>query len=197
MVTQSQPVLDGSEFVALVKSGYHWLDQYSLAINALNIFSYPDYDTGTNLSLTTLCALQETSGIAESGVDIRMNALAHGALMGARGNAGVILSQLFRGIAREIDGRQTLDLTSFAEAMRSGSETAYRGVIRPVEGTILTVAKQTAESLLVEAKAGWKQLLLLMSRSAREAAKKSARNVTDLGCIWRHRCWRAWPLNSV
>jgi DAK2 domain fusion protein YloV len=113
-------------------------------VNALNVFPVPDGDTGTNMVLTMQAACDEISDSPERNVGKMAHAIAHGALMGARGNSGVILSQLWRGFARALDNQDFLDGPSLVRAFVQGRDTAYKGVVRPVEGTILTVAKAAA-----------------------------------------------------
>lgn len=114
-------------------------------IDALNVFPVPDGDTGTNMNLSMTSGANEVKDIQPTNVVEVADALAKGLLMGARGNSGVILSQLFRGFAQGINGKDKLTTTDFANALTSGVNTAYKAVIKPVEGTILTVAKDTAK----------------------------------------------------
>lgn len=137
--------LDGQELKRLVRSGLAWLQHHQEAINTLNVFPVPDGDTGTNMVLTMQSAWDEVKDSPEREVGLIAHKVAHGALMGARGNSGVILSQIWRGLARELDGKAILTGDDLARAMEEGAQTAYKGVIRPVEGTILTVAREAAE----------------------------------------------------
>jgi DAK2 domain fusion protein YloV len=137
---------DGLGLKALAAAGLAWLEHNQQAVNALNVFPVPDGDTGTNMVLTMRSAYAEVASAADHRVDAVAHQLAHGALMGARGNSGVILSQLWRGFARGLDGVDVCDVQQTAQAFRTGCETAYKGVVRPVEGTILTVARAAAEA---------------------------------------------------
>lgn len=137
--------LDGHRFKTMISAALSWLRQHQEAINALNVFPVPDGDTGTNMTLTMSSAWEEIAGVEEAHVGRLVTQLAHGALMGARGNSGVILSQIWRGFAHGVDGRRDLTVETVAEAMRVASETAYKGVVKPVEGTILTVARELSE----------------------------------------------------
>lgn len=110
-------------------------------INELNVFPVPDGDTGTNMSMTIMAAAREVEQIANPNMENLSKAISMGALRGARGNSGVILSQLFRGFTKEIKNMQEIDLTTLAAAMCKATETAYKAVMKPKEGTILTVAK--------------------------------------------------------
>ncbi len=123
-----------------------WLEKHAAAVNALNVFPVPDGDTGTNMLLTMNAALAEIERSPDDSVSAIGHAVAHGALMGARGNSGVILSQIFRGFARSLDGQATLSAHRFAQAAQEACDTAYQGVVKPVEGTILTVAREAARA---------------------------------------------------
>lgn len=114
-------------------------------INELNVFPVPDGDTGTNMSMTIMSAAREVSAMENPTMDDLAKAISSGSLRGARGNSGVILSQLFRGFTREIKGYDTLDVTIIANAVSHAAETAYKAVMKPKEGTILTVAKGAAK----------------------------------------------------
>ncbi len=138
--------LDGHAFSDLLGAGLFWLDSHHDIVNALNVFPVPDGDTGTNMLLTMKSALQEINSNQATSVGEVARAAAHGALMGARGNSGVILSQILRGIARSLDDQPTLTGPRFAAALAEGSRIAYKGVNRPVEGTILTVVREAAEA---------------------------------------------------
>jgi DAK2 domain fusion protein YloV len=139
-------VLDADDWRAMMEAAYRWLELNHGTVNALNVFPVPDGDTGTNMLLTMRDAYQEMGTVRDLSVGALLQALAHGALMGARGNSGVILSQILRGMARAVDKTPTLTATSFAAALQEGCTTAYRGVQRPVEGTILTVVREAADA---------------------------------------------------
>ena len=138
--------IDGQAFKPMVEAALNWLRTNQQTVNALNVFPVPDGDTGTNMVLTMQAAYDEIANSAERNVGKLAHAVAHGALMGARGNSGVILSQLWRGIARALDNREVLDGPALVAAFHQGRNTAYKGVVRPVEGTILTVAKDIASA---------------------------------------------------
>lgn len=143
--TREKPI-NGRVLKTLVEAGLTWLRTNQQLVNSLNVFPVPDGDTGTNMVLTMQSAYDEIANSPERNFGKMAHATAHGALMGARGNSGVILSQLWRGFARAVDSQETLDASSFARAMISARDTAYKGVVRPVEGTILTVAKDAASA---------------------------------------------------
>ena len=137
----------------MVQASLSWLRANQQAVNALNVFPVPDGDTGTNMLLTMQAAWAEVEKIEGAAIHRIAQAVAHGALMGARGNSGVILSQLWRGFARGLDGKASLNAADLAVAMREGCSTAYKGVIKPVEGTILSVSRAAADAAESAAKA--------------------------------------------
>ena len=136
--------IDGQSLKRLVESGMIWLRTNQQIVNALNVFPVPDGDTGTNMSLTLTAAYNEVKDSGEKHLGKMANLVAKGALMGARGNSGVILSQLWRGFARAVQDHETLDAETLVKAFAESRDTAYKGVVRPVEGTILTVSKGIA-----------------------------------------------------
>ena len=136
--------IDGGTFKQLLFAGLTWLRTNQENVNALNVFPVPDGDTGTNMVLTLQAAYDEIKDSSETNVGVLAHAVSQGALMGARGNSGVILSQLLRGFARALDKNEALDADLLKAAFIESKDTAYKGVVRPVEGTILTVAKDTA-----------------------------------------------------
>jgi uncharacterized protein len=140
---RSHPI-DGQVLKKLTEAALTWLRTNQQTVNALNVFPVPDGDTGTNMVLTLQAAYDEIADSTEGNVGRIAHAIAHGSLMGARGNSGVILSQLWRGFARALDHIDVMDAESMVRAFSTGRDTAYKGVVRPVEGTILTVAKDIA-----------------------------------------------------
>jgi DAK2 domain fusion protein YloV len=130
----------------MVQASLSWLRANQQAVNALNVFPVPDGDTGTNMLLTMQAAWAEVDKVGGATIHRIAQAVAHGALMGARGNSGVILSQLWRGFARGLDHKPTMNADDFAQAMREACDTAYKGVIKPVEGTILSVSRASADA---------------------------------------------------
>ena len=129
----------------MIIAGANLLEQNREAIDALNVFPVPDGDTGTNMSLTMKSTVKEIAAQDIADASRLANMAARGALKGARGNSGVILSQILRGFARGIEGCQTVDAEAFARGLRSGADTAYKAVMKPKEGTILTVIRVIAE----------------------------------------------------
>jgi len=142
---------DGQELRRVIESSTAWLEAHVDLINSLNVYPVPDGDTGTNMYLTMQAALREISTVSDNSVSAVVHALAHGSLMGARGNSGVILSQVWRGVAKQLDGKEYLTASDWALALHEGAVTAYKGVMRPVEGTILTVAREAAEAAMLAA----------------------------------------------
>lgn len=136
--------LDGLFFKELVSAGLLWLRTNQETVNALNVFPVPDGDTGTNMVLTMQAAYNEVANLGHHQVGQMAGAVAQGALMGARGNSGVILSQLWRGLARGLQGQEVLTAEGLVRGLTEARDTAYKGVVRPVEGTILTVSKDMA-----------------------------------------------------
>ena len=114
-------------------------------INELNVFPVPDGDTGTNMSLTIMTAASEVEAIQNPTIDLIAKAISGGSLRGARGNSGVILSQLFRGFCKDVKGKKKLEIEDLASGFARGVETAYKAVMKPKEGTILTVARGMSE----------------------------------------------------
>jgi uncharacterized protein len=137
--------LDGIKFAEMVQMGAHHLFQNANYVDSLNVFPVPDGDTGTNMNLSMTSGAKETEQYASEHIGKTAQALSKGLLMGARGNSGVILSQLFRGFGKFIEKEATIDAKRFAGAFQAGVETAYKAVMKPVEGTILTVAREAAK----------------------------------------------------
>ena len=159
---------DGKELRQLIESGTAWLEEHIDLINSLNVYPVPDGDTGTNMYLTMQAALREMSTVKDNSVSAVAQAVAHGSLMGARGNSGVILSQVWRGIAKKLDSKNQLGASDLAAALHEGATTAYKGVMRPVEGTILTVAREAAEAARL-AVAESDDMLHVLSQVVRQA----------------------------
>lgn len=142
---RKQPI-NGQSMKRLVEAGMTWLRTNQQTVNALNVFPVPDGDTGTNMVLTMQSAWNEIKDLGHRNIGDMAGAVSKGALMGARGNSGVILSQLWRGFSRGVHGKEVLDAETFVKAFAEARDTAYKGVVRPVEGTILTVARGVAEA---------------------------------------------------
>ena len=143
--------IDGLLLRDMIMAGTALLEKNREAVDALNVFPVPDGDTGTNMSLTMQSACREVNSKEFLRADEAANALAKGALKGARGNSGVITSQLLRGFAKALNGVEKITPVQFAQALTKGSEMAYKAVMKPKEGTILTVARIVAEDALKQA----------------------------------------------
>ncbi|MDF1500686.1 MAG: DAK2 domain-containing protein [Anaerolineales bacterium] len=172
-------VVNGPTLQKLIEASLEWLRTNQQTVNALNVFPVPDGDTGTNMVLTMQSARDDAFGANERNVGKVAQAVAHGALMGARGNSGVILSQLWRGFARALDDMEVMDARALADALDEARETAYKGVVRPVEGTILTVSKdiaRRAQTALDEGVATAFEMLEIVV----EAADKSVAHTPEL-----------------
>ena len=139
--------IDGTLFKQMVINGAVNLSNNSERIDKLNVFPVPDGDTGTNMKLTMNSGAKEIQDLNTKSISEVAKKLSRGLLMGARGNSGVILSQLFRGFASGVDGYDAVDSVVFAKALKKGVETAYKAVMKPVEGTILTVSREAAEEV--------------------------------------------------
>lgn len=140
--------IDNVTFKRMLTGAAVNLENNKTIVDSLNVFPVPDGDTGTNMNLTVQAAIKEINSLSESTITALADAAANGSLMGARGNSGVILSQLFRGMSKGLKGAKQIDCKIIAESFKSASDTAYKAVMRPVEGTILTVARETAEKAM-------------------------------------------------
>jgi DAK2 domain fusion protein YloV len=170
--------MDGQSLKRLVEAGLTWLRTNQQTVNALNVFPVPDGDTGTNMVLTMQSAYNEISQLGHRNVGDMAAAISQGALMGARGNSGVILSQLWRGFSRSLHGQEVLNGAGLAKAFAEARDTAYKGVVRPVEGTILTVAKDIAAA--TEAALGSTQDPIEILALAVKAADESVQRTPEL-----------------
>jgi uncharacterized protein len=180
MDQQNGKVCDGPMLLGGLEAAAHWLNQHVGEVNALNVFPVPDGDTGTNMHLTISAAI--------SGVQPQPSAAAvaeqvyRKALMGARGNSGVILSQIIRGFAEGIGGKPTLDGPGLAAALRQAAERAYKAVMKPTEGTILTVARVAGERAQARADAGadYREVLSAAVEGADQAVAETPNQLKQL-----------------
>lgn len=145
--TSSYNTINGQDLKKLTEASLRWLKANQQLVNALNVFPVPDGDTGTNMLLTMQAAYNEIAFTEEINIGKVAKDVAQGALMGARGNSGVILSQILRGFARALDNLPEMDAQILSRALSESRNTAYKGVVRPVEGTILTVIKDIAAAV--------------------------------------------------
>ncbi len=171
-------VFDGQDLRKAIVAGAEWLEEHREVINALNVFPVPDGDTGSNMSATMQAAVRDIKTSSESLAGVVAAKIAHGALLGARGNSGVILSQILRGLAQGLDKKGTFTATDLANAFQEASRLAYRAVIKPVEGTILTVVRETAEAAKRSAERG--DDLVGLMQEAVLAARLSVARTPDL-----------------
>ena len=139
-------IIDGKMFREMIVTGATVLHNNHPEVDALNVFPVPDGDTGTNMSLTFTSGATEVERLDSDRVDDIAKTLSKGLLMGARGNSGVILSQIFRGVSKSLKGKETANATDLADAFMQGSKVAYKAVMKPTEGTILTVIRESAEA---------------------------------------------------
>jgi DAK2 domain fusion protein YloV len=170
--------INGQSMKRLVEAGLIWLRTNQQTVNVLNVFPVPDGDTGTNMVLTMQSAWNEIKDLGHRSISDMASAVSKGALMGARGNSGVILSQLWRGFARGVHGKEVLDGSTLAKAFSEARDTAYKGVVRPVEGTILTVAREVAAA--TEAALGSAQDAIAILEVAVKAADEAVQKTPEL-----------------
>jgi len=170
--------LDGKRFAKMVLLGATHLSNNAKMVDALNVFPVPDGDTGTNMNLSMTSGAKEVKNNVTPHIGKVGASLARGLLMGARGNSGVILSQLFRGFSKAIEQKETLTAAEVAHAFENGVETAYKAVMKPVEGTILTVAKDAAKRAVEVAK-NETNIIIVMEELVKEA-KASLNRTPDL-----------------
>ncbi len=162
----------GQEFRDMFAAGSSWLEKSVPDINAINVFPVPDGDTGTNMFLTMRAVIEEADRISDHSISAISKAMAQGALMGARGNSGVILSQFFRGLAKGFDGKESINGSDWAIALSEASRAAYKGLSQPVEGTMLTVIRDASKAAEEAARAKPNDITFV-TEAAVEAAKDS------------------------
>lgn len=170
--------IEGKQFAEMLIEGANNLSKNSKKIDALNVFPVPDGDTGTNMNLTITSGVKEVKQQTENHVGKISGSFAKGLLMGARGNSGVILSQLFRGFSKSAEGKETIGSKDLSKALEFGVDMAYKAVMKPVEGTILTVAKDTARKASESSKNN-ADLIKVMEDALKEA-KDSLKRTPDL-----------------
>ncbi|NRF91112.1 DAK2 domain-containing protein [Paenibacillus frigoriresistens] len=173
--------INGNDFTAMVLAGADNLRRNVDKVNGLNVFPVPDGDTGTNMNLTLTAGCEELKKKPSSHIGKAADALSKGLLMGARGNSGVILSQLFRGFAKHVHDLEHVNVQQFAGALQQGVETAYKAVVKPVEGTILTVSKEAAKHATQYRRGG--DLLDLMQEVLGKAKEALARTPEQLAVL--------------
>ena len=180
--------IDGKKLREMFVSGANNLQNHKDLVDKLNVFPVPDGDTGTNMSLTISYAIKELLKVNDDNITDIGKALSKGSLMGARGNSGVILSQIIRGIAKSVEGKDKLSSEDFAEAFKNGADTAYKAVIKPIEGTILTVVRESGDYAIKISKKE-KDLLKFLELFIKEANESLERtpdllkNLKDAGVV--------------
>jgi DAK2 domain fusion protein YloV len=165
----------GRELKEMFTAGGNWLEKSVPEINSINVFPVPDGDTGTNMHLTMRATLEEADRATNDSVAEIARAMAQGALMGARGNSGVILSQFFRGLAKGFGEKQQIDGGDWAEALTEASHTAYKGLSKPAEGTMLTVIREAATAAETYVKSTSRELVNVMEVAVNEARDSVSR----------------------
>ena len=162
-------------FRQFIMAGADWVMKNRDQLNKINVFPVPDGDTGSNMSMTLASAVREMEAVGETTLDATVKAAAWGALMGARGNSGIILSQILSGLTEGIEGRERLFAEDIVLAFSRGVKKAYKAVLHPTEGTILTVARETAESAeeAVRTEKDLARLLDGMVKSAKSSVERT------------------------
>ncbi|HEX4202870.1 MAG TPA: DAK2 domain-containing protein [Ktedonobacteraceae bacterium] len=171
-------VFDGQDLKKAMLAGAAWLEEHRDEINALNVFPVPDGDTGSNMSATMKSAIRTIATSNDTSASVIAAKVAHDALLGARGNSGVILSQTFRGLASGLADKPTFTAPDLANAFQEASNLAYRAVIKPVEGTILTVVREVAEATKRSSEHG--DDLVRLMQVAVTAARQAVAHTPDL-----------------
>ncbi len=176
--------IDGQDLREMFAAATTWLEKSASDIDALNVFPVPDGDCGTNMLLTMRSSIEEAYRAPDRSASAVAQAMANGALMGARGKSGVILSQIWRGLAQGLAEKESFTGSDLAEALLQASEMAYRGLSNPVEGTILTVVREAAEAAQAQAASGSDDLIVVMEATV-SAANESVANTPSLLSVLR------------
>lgn len=175
MQVVQQVEIDGQDFKRVMEGAKSHIERHVDELNELNVFPVPDGDTGINMFMTMRSAVIAVEDSSEISVGEVSKMVARGALLGARGNSGVILSQILRGISKGIGDREKISPHDWARALKLGSDEAYRLVVDPVEGTILTVIREVSEaaSRMTERKVGFTRVVVFLATQARKTVKKT------------------------
>ncbi|MGD0857093.1 MAG: DAK2 domain-containing protein [Dehalococcoidia bacterium] len=166
---------NGKDLRDMFAAGSNWLEKSVAEVNAINVFPVPDGDTGTNMLLTLRSVIEEADRASDATATVMAKAMSHGALLGARGNSGVILSQIFRGLSKGLDGKDTFNGADWAKALAQAAKTAREGLSNPVEGTILTVIKDASIVALQCSEKDPNDLIAIVEASVVEARESVAR----------------------
>jgi DAK2 domain fusion protein YloV len=164
----------GQDLREMLSAAASWLEKSSADIDALNVFPVPDGDTGTNMMLTMRSTMEEAYRAPDHSASGVAHAMAKGALMGARGNSGVILSQIWRGLAQGLEGKESFTAADLADAFQQSALIAYKGVSNPVEGTMLTVMKEAAAAAQSQVAAGNDDIISVLEATVNAAADSVA-----------------------
>ena len=167
--------ISGQDLREMFAAATSWLEKSSAEIDALNVFPVPDGDTGTNMLLTMRSTMEEAYRAPDRSASAVAQAMAKGALMGARGNSGVILSQILRGLAQGVTEKELLNAVDLVNALQQSSAMAYKGISNPVEGTILTVIREVAEATQAQASSAGGDLVSVMEVAVDTASESVAR----------------------
>ncbi|MBI2287841.1 MAG: DAK2 domain-containing protein [Chloroflexi bacterium] len=171
--------INGQDLKEMFATATNWLEKSAPDIDALNVFPVPDGDTGTNMLLTMRSSIEEAYQTSDSSASAVAQAMAKGALMGARGNSGVILSQIWRGLSQGLQDKKSFNGTDLADALQEASTMAYKAISNPVEGTILTVIKDASAASQAQIDSGTDDLISVMEAVV-NAANESVANTPTL-----------------
>jgi len=166
---------NGNDLRDMFAAGSNWLEKSVAEVNAINVFPVPDGDTGTNMLLTLRSVIEEADRATDNTTSVMSKAMSHGALLGARGNSGVILSQIFRGLSKGFDGKDSFNGADWAKALAQAAKTAREGLSNPVEGTIITVIKDVSTIAQKQAEKNPEDLIAVMEAAVNEAKESVAR----------------------
>ena len=172
--------LSGSQLRDMFAAAAAWLEKHADSVNAINVFPVPDGDTGTNMYLTMRSVIEEAQRCREEGAGAIMAAMSRGALMGARGNSGVILSQIIRGMARAVGEAEGIDAGAWIRGMEEGAAAAYKAVTKPAEGTILTVMREAGEAGRRALDSGARDIVGMLEATVEAASESLERTPTLL-----------------
>ncbi|TET99682.1 MAG: DAK2 domain-containing protein, partial [Dehalococcoidia bacterium] len=172
--------LSGSQLREMFAAAAAWLEKHADSVNAINVFPVPDGDTGTNMYLTMRSVVEEARRCREEGAGAIMAAMSRGALMGARGNSGVILSQIIRGMTRAVGEVEGIDAGTWIRGMEEGAAAAYKAVTKPAEGTILTVMREAGEAGRRELDSGARDIVGVLEATVEAASESLERTPTLL-----------------
>ena len=171
--------IGGQDLREMFAAATTWLEKSASDIDALNVFPVPDGDTGTNMLLTMRSSIEEAYRAPDRSASAVVQAMANGALMGARGNSGVILSQIWHGLEQGLSGKESFTGSDLADALLQASTMAYKGISNPVEGTILTVIREASSAAQAQAASGSNDLISVMEATV-SAANESVANTPSL-----------------